>query len=108
MPKTIHPSIYRDKKGFISSMLIRGNITAKFKFNKKQITKTSDNQIEARFASVLLQNSEEKTEVITFNLENVIYNKLGKNLTVTATKGMIKFPVHKIREKITNLTLNLE
>ncbi|CAG8778641.1 27154_t:CDS:1 [Dentiscutata erythropus] len=103
--KTFRPRIYRDKNGFISSILVRGNIAANFKF--KKILEKSDKQIKASFASVILLNSEEKTEVVTFNLENVIYNK-GKNLSVvTATKRIIKFP-RRIREKMENLTLRLE
>ncbi|CAG8855093.1 17319_t:CDS:1, partial [Gigaspora margarita] len=78
--KTV-PRIYRNKYGIISSILIRGNMTASFKFNKKDIITKSDKQIKASFATVTLQNSERKTDIITFELENITYKKLRKNLT---------------------------
>ncbi|CAG8719455.1 2002_t:CDS:2 [Gigaspora margarita] len=104
---------YQDKNGLISSILVKGNLTANFKFNKTSITEKLDKQIKAKFAIVILQNSEEKTEVVTFNLENVIYNKLSKNLTiVTATTAIIKFHefhIYRIiRDKIKNSALRLE
>ncbi|CAG8756876.1 2599_t:CDS:1, partial [Dentiscutata heterogama] len=61
------PRIYKDKNGSISS--IRGNITAKFKFYEKNIIKKSDNQITASLATVILQNSDEKMNIVTFELE---------------------------------------
>ncbi|CAG8852883.1 37457_t:CDS:1, partial [Gigaspora margarita] len=33
------------------------------------------------FATFVLQNPEEKTDIVTFKLEDVEYNRLGKNLT---------------------------
>ncbi|CAG8698512.1 28147_t:CDS:1 [Dentiscutata erythropus] len=107
--KTVRPRIYRDKNGLISSILVRGNITASFKFYKKNILKKSDKQIVASAATVILQTSEEKTNAVTFKLENVTYNKLRKNLTrLTATRGTIESHFHKTIEKMENLTIDLE
>ncbi|CAG8619473.1 5985_t:CDS:1, partial [Dentiscutata erythropus] len=86
-----------------------GNITANFKFYKKNILKKSDNQITASLATVILQNSNEKTNIVTFELESVKYNKLRKNLTkLTAASGTIESHVHKTIEKMENLTLVFE
>ncbi|CAG8856804.1 1403_t:CDS:1, partial [Gigaspora margarita] len=79
--KTIRPRIYRDKSGFISSILFKRNISARFRFHKLNILEQSDKQIKAKFATVVLQNPEEKTDIVTFKLEDVEYNRLGKNLT---------------------------
>ncbi|CAG8834261.1 17379_t:CDS:1, partial [Gigaspora margarita] len=101
--------IYRKRDGFISSILIRGNMTASFKFNKKDIIIKSDKQIKASFATVTLQNSERKTDIVTFELKNITYKKLRKNLTnVTAIKGTIESHDHNIREELENLNLDFE
>ncbi|RIB18243.1 hypothetical protein C2G38_2037056 [Gigaspora rosea] len=107
--KPVIPRLYRNKKGFISSILVRGNVIASFKFNKEDILIKSDKQITASFATVILQCPEEKTDVATFMLETVKYKKFGKNLTkVKAEKGTIESHVHKIREEMKNLNLVFE
>ncbi|CAG8722496.1 10311_t:CDS:1 [Gigaspora margarita] len=107
--KTIHPRIYRDKNGFISSILFKRNISASFRFHKRNILEQSDKQIKTNFATVVLQNPEEKTDIVTFKLEDVEYNRLGKNLTkVTAKKGTIESHIHEVREEMKNSTLVFE